>query len=97
RAARVAILWASGGSEISGPAAGGGGGVFTKYIVDGVGAGHADANSDGKVSLQELYDWVKPRVAREARRDNRDQNPTMTIGSDVGDAATFIVASGLKR
>jgi hypothetical protein len=37
---------------------------------------------------------VKPRVARAAMRDNREQTPQLTVGGNV-DASSFIVAWGL--
>ncbi len=90
--ARLAVLSASGGGEISGPVPNGTGGLFTKHVADGL-AGQADGDGDGKLSLKELYDFVKPRVAKEARRDNREQTPTLTTGRNVGDGGGFVVAS----
>jgi hypothetical protein len=89
---RLAVFSASGGGEISGPVASGSGGLFTKHLADGL-AGQADADGDGKLSLKELFDFVKPRVAKEARRDNREQTPTLTTGRNVGDGGGFVVAS----
>jgi hypothetical protein len=94
-AAQMAVFTASGGDEISGPALGESGGVFTKYVTTGLGSGRADINGDGQVSLQELSDWVGPRVAQDAKRDGRDQHPHLTMGSSAGDAATFVVEYGL--
>jgi hypothetical protein len=93
--AQLALFSASSGTEISGPVPGGGGGLFTKYLLDGLGSGAADINGDGQVSLAELSEWVSPRVAREAKKDNRDQNPGLTLGKGLGSADAFIVAWGL--
>lgn len=90
--ARLAVLSASGGGEISGPVPNGTGGLFTKHVADGL-AGQADTDGDGKLSLKELYDFVKPRVAKDARRDNREQTPTLTTGRNVGDGGGFVVAA----
>jgi Caspase domain len=90
--ARLAVLSASGGSEISGPVPGGTGGLFTHHVADGL-SGQADADGDGRLSLKELYDFVKPRVAKDARRDNREQTPTLVTGKNVGDAGGFVVAT----
>ncbi len=91
--ARVALFSAASGSEISGPTRDGDRGLFSKLVADGLGSGQADANADGKVTLQELVDWVKPRVASEARRDGREQTPSLAAGS--GASAGLVVASGL--
>jgi hypothetical protein len=93
--AQMALFTASQGDEISGPAPGENAGAFTKYVTTGLGTGAADVNGDGQVSLQELSDWVSPRVAQAARRDNREQHPKLAVGSGVGDAGNFIVAYGL--
>lgn len=96
RGGRIAVLSASAGSEISGPVPGGEGGLFTKYVLTGLGNGAADTDGDGRITLKELHDYVKPNVARDARRDNREQTPTLTTGADVGDPGQFVV-TGLKR
>ncbi len=61
-------------------------------MADGL-AGQADGDGDGKLSLKELFDFVKPRVAKEVRRDNREQTLTLTTGRNVGDGGGFVVAS----
>ena len=93
-AAQVALFTAAGASEISGPAPGDSLGLFTKYVTEGLGTGAADGDGDGQISLQELADWVKPRVARDARKDNREQTPSVTVGNNVGSAGSFSVAWG---
>jgi outer membrane protein OmpA-like peptidoglycan-associated protein len=92
---QIALFSASGANEMSGPVPGGSGGLFTKYVVDGLGTGAADINGDGQISLNELAEWVKPRVAREAKKDNRDQNPSLAVGKGIGSADGFIVEWGL--
>ena len=92
--AQVALLTASAGNEISGPAPGENIGLFTKYLTDGVGRGAADADGDGQVSLQELLDYVKPRVARDAKKDHRDQTPQLVRGSGFADPRRVSVAWG---
>jgi hypothetical protein len=93
--AKLAVMTASGGDEISGNLPGQDRGLFTSFVLDGVGHAKADANSDGQVSLGELYAYVKPNVAQLAKRDNRDQNPALTLGADVGDPQALMVATGL--
>ncbi len=92
---QVALFTAAGADEIAGPALGGGLGLFSKYVTDGIGTAAADTDGDGQISLQELADWVKPRVMRDAKTDSRDQTPTLTVGSGVGGAQNFSVAWGL--
>ncbi|MBI5533327.1 MAG: caspase family protein [Deltaproteobacteria bacterium] len=94
-APRLALFTASSGAEISGPVPGGSGGLFTRYLTEGLGKGQADGNGDGQISLQELGDWVKPRVTRDAKRDNRDQTPSVVVGSGLKSAGSFIIAQGI--
>jgi hypothetical protein len=49
------------------------------------------------VSLGEVAQWVKPRVAREAKSDNREQTPQLTAGTALGDPSNVILASGLAK
>jgi uncharacterized caspase-like protein len=46
--------------------------VFTRTLVEGIRTGEADQNHDGRVSLDELYDYVYERV----RRSDPNQTPT---------------------
>lgn len=36
--------------------------LFTHYLIEGLRTGEADLNADGKVSLNELYDYIHERV-----------------------------------
>jgi formylglycine-generating enzyme required for sulfatase activity len=40
-------------------------GVFTKHIIEGIRSGEADIDSDGLVSMEDLYCYVRPRVLSE--------------------------------
>ncbi len=95
--ARVALLSASSGAEISGPAPGGKGGLFSKYFLQALANGEGDINGDGQISLKELEDWVKPRVKREAKKANRDQTPNLQVGKKLGDPGEFIVGWGYGK
>jgi uncharacterized caspase-like protein len=92
---QMALFTASQGDEISGPAPGENAGAFSKDLMAGLGTGAADMNGDGQISLQELSDWVSPRVAQAAKTDNHDQHPGLVVGSGVGTAGNFIVEYGL--
>lgn len=92
----VAVFAASAGDEVSGPARGQAAGLFSRTLVDGLGTGAADADGDGQITLQELASWVKPRVAREALKDGRAQNPVLTVGGGIGAPEALSVAWGYK-
>ncbi len=94
--AHVTLFSAASGAEISGPAEGNDGGLFSKYVAEGIGTGAADIDGDGTITLRELADWVGPRVAREAKRANRDQNPGLSAPAG-DDPKAFAVAYGLVK
>jgi hypothetical protein len=93
--AKVAVFSASSGAELSGPSSDRAMGAFTKFVAEGLGQGKADMDGDGQLSLQELETWVSPRVAREAKLDNREQHPTLRLGGGVAQPGDFIVAWGV--
>jgi hypothetical protein len=92
----VAVLSSSAASEISGPSAEGLNGLFSKYLLQGLGEAQADTDGNLQISMGELQAFVEPRVSREARLGNRVQTPTLVI-SDGRPASAVIVASGVKR
>ncbi|CCH34939.1 caspase family protein [Actinosynnema sp. NPDC047251] len=55
--------------------------VFTKAIIEGLRTGAADADGDGEITAQELYDFVY----RWVRRESPDQTPTRsgTVSGDL--------------
>jgi hypothetical protein len=83
---RVSMLAAASGDQIAGPAADGNNGLFTHYLLEGLGNGSADIDGDGRITADELASWVTPRVAREAKRESREQTPHL-----VGSASAFVV------
>lgn len=90
----LALFAASQGNEISGPAPSGSRGLFTSVLTEALGTGAADGDGDGQISLQELEDWVKPRVTRTARSSGRDQTPVMTLGAGLGSPNAVSVGWG---
>ncbi|MCA9527152.1 MAG: caspase family protein, partial [Myxococcales bacterium] len=80
----LVTLAASAATETTGTHAGSGHGLFTYHLLAGLG-GAADANGDHDVSLAELRDHLVEAVRVEARRQNRDQTPSVAVppGVDV--------------
>ena len=72
---RLVLLTASGADEISGTDREQGHGLFTYYFLKGLN-GAAHGSREG-LSVQDLYDYLKPEVEDAARRDNRDQSPQL--------------------
>jgi hypothetical protein len=71
-----AIITASRPAEVSVELSELGHGIFTYYLVQGLG-GAADANRDGIVSLQELYDYLEQQVTQKSRAVGGNQHPVM--------------------
>lgn len=51
-------------------------GTFSFYLLKGI-AGAADANSDGHVSVDELFQFVRGNVVRAAQLQSRQQTPQL--------------------
>ncbi len=77
----IAVLSASGGDQISGADEETGYGLFTYNLLQGLNGGAKDA--EGKITLQSLYEYVKPRIADQARRVNREQTPQLSGGKET--------------
>ena len=92
----VSLFSAASGDQISGPSEDGNHGVFTRYLGEGLGQGKADTDGDGNVTLSELSEWVGPRVAREAKRQNREQQPSLAVGAGAT-AGEVVVARGVGK
>lgn len=82
-APRVYTFAAAGPGETTGAREGTSHGLFTWHLLQGLG-GAADADGDRRVSFQELTRHVAQVVEVEARRDNREQRPT--VAAPPGDA-----------
>lgn len=63
--------------------------VFTSALVEGLATGEADRNSDGWVSLSEIYDYVFDRV--------RSQNPNQTPTRDIEMQGELFLARSRRR
>jgi hypothetical protein len=63
--------------------------IFTAALVDGLSTGEADADEDGLVSLNELYDYVFDRV--------RERNPKQTPSRDVELQGELYLARSQRR
>ena len=64
------------------------GSIFTRFLVEGINTGAADANADGEISIDELYDFVYAKV--------REHSPQQTPGKGGGDYGDLIIAHGRK-
>ena len=94
--ARVALFAAASGAQISGPSADGKSGLFTRLLGDGIGSGQADIDGDGTLTLEEIAQWVTPRVTREAQRQSREQKPSLTVPANAA-SSSFVLATGVAR
>lgn len=84
---KVIVFSAAGSKEITGTKDGSG--LFSHFLFHGLN-GKADSNQDGAVTVSELEKYVATKVADEAKRDNRDQQPH-TQGAKAA-AKTVLVA-----
>ncbi len=74
---KTVVLSASLGNQISSTYDKKGHGLFTYFMLKGL-KGEADGNSDGKVEITELFDYIKPNITRIARKlYNNEQTPQM--------------------
>jgi len=76
RAKGRAILAASRPTEVALEASELGHGLFSYYLVEGL-RGAADANKNGVITLQELFDYVQQQVTQQAKRLGGDQHPLL--------------------
>jgi hypothetical protein len=75
-AANLTVLAAASGSEITGTLDDQAHGIFTYYFLKGL--------SGGAKTPRALYEYLKPHVQDDARRQNREQSPTLAgSGADA--------------
>jgi len=76
----VVTVSASAASETTGAHAQSGHGLFTYHLLNGL-TGAADANSNSNITVSELKKYLVESVQTDARRDNREQTPTVAMPS----------------
>ena len=70
------VLTASGGNQVSSGYPEKSHGLFTYFLLKGL-QGEADANGDRRVTMQELFLYVRQHVSNEAGRLDREQTPEL--------------------
>ncbi|MBU4560860.1 caspase family protein, partial [bacterium] len=75
----ITVFAASTGEEISSSYRAKKHGLFTYYLLKGL-QGYADRNKDKKVSVGELFDYLKENVSKEAGFMDREQSPQLLGG-----------------
>ena len=93
----LAFFASSGAAEISGTSVDGDEGLFTHHLLRALGEGRADIDGDGMINIDELHTYLAPRVARDARRLNREQTPTFSVSDGLGSPESVILLWGLPR
>jgi hypothetical protein len=73
----VSTLAAAKPQQTTGAAPGGGHGLFTAHLLTAL-RGAADGDGDGVVGVGDVFLYVGPRVERDARLQNREQQPTLS-------------------
>jgi hypothetical protein len=90
----VVSLAAAQNKQTTGAAPSGDHGLFTYHLLDGL-RGGADQDQDGHISLDELSRYVAERVTTDARLQNREQNPTISLPPGAS-AEKIRLVQGLK-
>ncbi|MFH2202176.1 MAG: caspase family protein [Elusimicrobiota bacterium] len=77
----LTVMAAATGEQITSTLESRGHGTFTYYLLQGLDGEAKDVK--GLITVKSLYQYVKPKVQDEARRQNRDQSPTLHTSSDI--------------
>ena len=77
----VTVISAASGSQISGAIEEKEHGLFTYYVLKGLG-GEADANKDTLLKMNELSDYVSTNVREQAALSGREQTPELQGDAD---------------
>jgi len=87
---KTILLVASSGQQVSSTYDQKAHGLMTYFFLKGL-QGEADTNNDGKIDVAELYEYLRPRVERVARRDfNNEQTPLLFGNTDVLAKGVFL-------
>lgn len=70
-------------------------GLFTGHLLDAL-RGASDENVDGTITVDEVARYVAPRVGREARLQNREQTPVLTMPTGAAPHSITVV-TGVQR
>ncbi len=80
RGGKVTVFSAAAGNEITSTLKDKRHGMFTYFFLKGLNG--AAKNAKGRITSKGLYNYLKPNVQDEARRQNREQTPTLRTSSD---------------
>lgn len=78
---RIVSFTAASANEITTTLKDHGHGIFTYYFLKGISGAAKDRT--GNVTAKSLYRFLKPKVQREARLQNREQTPTVNYRTNV--------------
>jgi len=78
---KLTPLTAASGNQITSTLREQGHGIFTYFFLKGLNGAAVDAR--GQVTVKSLFDYLKPHVQDEARRQNREQTPTFHSALDT--------------
>ena len=76
---KITVFSAASGDQISSTYEEKGHGLFTYFMLKGI-KGEGDANNDGKIEIEELFEYIKPNVEKIARKNyNNEQSPQIIV------------------
>lgn len=77
---KIAVLAASSGDQVSSTYEQNSHGLMTYFFLKGL-QGEADQNHDSRIELRELFEYLKPKVERTARREFHNEQTPQLLGS----------------
>ena len=72
----ITLITASSGAQISSGYPKEGHGLFSYFLMKGL-QNYSDKDSDSKITLEELYDYIKENVSKTAGKMDREQTPEL--------------------